>query len=319
MMFKEPLLPRSLKVDEDKQIEINNLKRSPTFRRINFRKNNEIRDMFLKLGENENVDGHCFYSLGNTKVLCTVCGPKPENRGSYSELGRTRLRVITFHQKNYDAVYEQRDREIEGLLTEVINQIIFLEKYRGCCIYIRCVIVIGDGGELSSVLTCISLALMKAGIELRDIISAISVCSLKCLKTNKTYNLVDLDEEELKYYKQKYEINFITLGICYNSKTVCFFNGTCPSISSSSFSEILNFAEGACRALGDMLKKSIQEHLLKKHFKIKNLKLPDNKGGCKKQKKKKIMRRRIKNIVERSVISNDFKRQDTETTDDTFI
>lgn len=317
-MFKEPLLPRSLQVEEEKEKEkeIYNIKHSLTFRRINLRKNNEIRDMFLKLGENENADGHCFYSLGNTKVLCTVCGPKSENRGSYSEIGRIRLKVVTFHQKNYDTIYEQRDREIEGLLTEVLNQIIFLDRYRGCCIYIRCVIVIGDGGELSSVLTCISLALMKAGIELRDIISSISVCSLKCLKTNKTYNLVDLDEEELKYYKEKYVVNLITLGICYNSKTVCFFNGTCPSISSSSFAEILNFAEGACRALGDMLKKSIQEHILKKHFKIKNMKLPDNQKGCK---RKKMMREGKKNIINTGDVSNDFKRQDTENTDDTFI
>ncbi|KYO03012.1 3'exoribonuclease, putative, partial [Plasmodium reichenowi] len=36
-----------------------------SFKRINNRKNNEIRDMFIKLGEDENYGSSCFYSLGN--------------------------------------------------------------------------------------------------------------------------------------------------------------------------------------------------------------------------------------------------------------
>lgn len=317
MMFREPLPPISNDEVTDK-IKDENIR--STFRRLDCRKNNQIRDMFLKLGDIDTADGYCFYSLGNTKVLCTICGPKPENRGSYSEIGRVRLKVATLKQNPLDNAYEKRDKEIEALLIEVINRIIFLDKYKGCCIFIRCIILKGDGGELSAVLTSISLALIKAGIETRDIISSISVCLLRCLKTNRTFNLVDLDETELTYYRDKYEINLLTLGICFNAKTVCFFNGTCSSINNKSFAEILNFAEGACRALGDMLKKSVQEHILKKHFSLPGLKKLRNKRNRKKEEESNTNDQKTFNQLTDKTTKetnnerkNDFKREDTET------
>ncbi|SPJ08336.1 3'exoribonuclease, putative [Plasmodium sp. DRC-Itaito] len=235
-----------------------------SFKRINNRKNNEIRDMFIKLGEDENYGSSCFYSLGNTKILTTVYGPNPDSKYATYSKGKVFLDVKSLNMNTIGAIDRERDDDIKSLLIECISNIILLEKYSQCSIKIKCLIIQDDGGCLSATLTCISLALIKAQIQMKDIIISININSIICPVTKKVYHLVDLDGMEEKYYQSKYEMNSITLGICLNLMTVCFYHGTGSFFNSKTLAEITSYGECACKSLGSEIKKVLKQYTKKR-------------------------------------------------------
>ncbi|ETW20892.1 hypothetical protein C923_00257 [Plasmodium falciparum UGT5.1] len=78
------------------------------------------------------------------------------------------------------------------------------------------------------------------------------------------YHLVDLDGMEEKYYQSKYEMNSITLGICLNLKTVCFYHGTGSFFNSKTLAEITSYGECACKSLGSEIKKVLKQYTKKR-------------------------------------------------------
>ncbi|CRG95389.1 3'exoribonuclease, putative [Plasmodium gallinaceum] len=259
--YRVPLPPYNFK-SKIQKIDEEFLK-TENFKRINNRKNNEIRDMFIKLGEDGYSDASCFYSLGNTKILCLIYGPKPDSKNATYNKGKVFLDIKSLNMNTYGS-NEKSDDDIKSLLIECISNIIILDKYPHCSIYIKCLIIQSDGGCLSAALTCISLALIKAQIQMHDMIISINIHSIICPKTNRVYHLVDLDGLEEKYYRSKYEMNEITLGICLNLRTVCFFHGSGNFFNSKTLEEIISYAECACRSLGYEIKKILKNYILKK-------------------------------------------------------
>ncbi|SBT86534.1 3'exoribonuclease, putative [Plasmodium malariae] len=237
--------------------------KSGIFKRINSRENNEIRDMFIKLGEDGYSDASCFYSLGNTKVLTLIYGPKPDSKNATYDKGKVFLEIKSLSMNAFGTT-DKSDEDIKNLLIECISSIILLERYPQCSINIRCLIVQNDGGCLSATLTCISLALTKAQIQMRDLIISININSLICPNTRRVFHLVDLDALEEKYYGSKCQMNTITLGICLNLRTVCFFHGTGSFFNDKNLAQIIGYAESACRSLGCEIKKTLKNCILKK-------------------------------------------------------
>lgn len=260
MKYKNPLPHLNFKSDkkclEEKHVS------SDHFQRINLRKNNEIRDMFVKVGEDGRSEASCFYSLGNTKVLALIFGPKPDVRKTTFDRGRVRLEVKSLNISPTKTDDKSED-EITNLLTDCLSNIILLNKYPQCCIHIKCLIVKGDGGCLAATLTCISLALTKAQIQTVDTVVAIHINAVRCPKTKRILHIVDLDKTEENYYKKKYEVNALTLGFCLNLKTICFFHGSGDFFNNSILAEMLHYAEGSCRSLGDEIKKVLKAYLIK--------------------------------------------------------
>ncbi|CAA9986759.1 3'exoribonuclease, putative [Plasmodium knowlesi strain H] len=260
--YRAPLPPYNFKskiekIDED-------FRRSGTFKRINNRKNNEIRDMFIKLGTDGYSDASCFYSLGNTKILALIYGPKPDSKNATYDKGKVFLEIKSLNM-NDDRANDESDENIKNLLLECVSSVILLDQYPQCSINIKCLIIQNDGGCLSATLTCISLALINAQIKMRDIIVSVNVNSIICPNTKRVFHLVDVDNLEEKYYGEKYDTNSITLGICLNLRTVCFFHGSGNSFNSKTLSEIISYAECACRSLGCEIKTVLKNYMAKKH------------------------------------------------------
>ncbi|SBT32268.1 hypothetical protein POVWA2_008660 [Plasmodium ovale wallikeri] len=241
------------KVDEEFQ-------KSGSFKRINNRRNNEIRDMFVKLGADGYSDASCFYSLGNTKILSLIYGPKPDSKNATYDKGKVFLEVKNLNM-NITGTSDKTDEDIKNLLIECISSVILLDRYPQCSINIKCLIIQNDGGCLSAALTCISLSLIKAQIQMRDIIISININSIVCPNTKRVFHLVDLDKLEEKYYGSKYEMNVITLGMCLNLGTVCFFHGSGSFFNNKSLAEVIGYAECACRSLGFEIKKTLKNYM----------------------------------------------------------
>ncbi|VWU51796.1 3'exoribonuclease, putative, partial [Hepatocystis sp. ex Piliocolobus tephrosceles] len=189
-------------------------------------------------------------------------GPKPDSKNASYDKGKVYLEVKNLNM-NIDGANDDSDEDIKNLLIECISSIILLDKYPQCSIIIRCLIIQNDGGCLGATLTCISLALVKAQILMRDMIISININSILCPKTKKIFHFVDLDSLTEKYYASKFEMNTITLGICLNLDTVCFLHGTGSFFTRETLADVFSFAECACRSLGNEIKKILKNYVFK--------------------------------------------------------
>jgi len=69
----------------------------------------------------------------------------------------------------------QVTKEATMLITQALEQCILLSKYPKSAIDIHVFVLESDGGALSTAVTCASLALADAGIELLDMVAACTV------------------------------------------------------------------------------------------------------------------------------------------------
>lgn len=58
-------------------------------------------------------------------------------------------------------------------------------------------------------------------------------------------------------------MNTITLGICLNLRTVCFFHGFGSFFNNKTLAEVIGYAEGACRSLGCEIKNTLKKYITK--------------------------------------------------------
>ncbi|SCL90831.1 3' exoribonuclease, putative [Plasmodium berghei] len=232
------------------------------FKRINNRKNNEIRDMFIKLGENGYSDASCFYSLGNTKILCLIYGPKPDSKNTTYNKGKVLLEIKNLNMEISEAS-DKSDEDIKNLLMECISNIIILEKYPQCSITIKCLIIQNDGGTNTNAGYDYIYNHSNKKNNILYIYSFILMNSIICPNTKRVFHLVDLDKLEEEYYRSKYEMNTITLGICLNLRTVCFFHGFGSFFNNKTLAEVIGYAEGACRSLGCEIKNTLKKFITK--------------------------------------------------------
>lgn len=101
-------------------------------------------------------------------------------------------------------VMQQSERQISQQILDAIESSVLLDRYPKAVISINVVMLQSSGGELAAAITAVSLALVDAGIEVRDIVTACSV-----LRTWNTPNneegkgeqsslLLDPSQDELK-------------------------------------------------------------------------------------------------------------------------
>jgi exosome complex component MTR3 len=67
---------------------------------------------------------------------------------------------------------------MSAVLVQALSPAVMLEKLPKCVISIYVVVLENDGSELSAAITCASLALADAAIEMYDLVAASSAVSI---------------------------------------------------------------------------------------------------------------------------------------------
>eukprot|EP00922_Rhytidocystis_sp_ex-Travisia-forbesii_P061569 GHVS01091229.1.p2 GENE.GHVS01091229.1~~GHVS01091229.1.p2 ORF type:complete len:272 (+),score=37.06 GHVS01091229.1:44-859(+) len=245
-------------------------------RRKNDRQTTELRYIYMRPSPVAVPSGSAYFSLGNTKVLASVYGPRPGSTatGSYGSASISiDFRFSSFANSSLSTtvVHVSRERHYERLLKDAVESVVLLAKYPRTNIDIFVLVLQHDGGVLSAAFNCVSLALADSGLETRDVMAAATVYAVTADSadgTTKTAYLLDCDLEEEERYSLSRDCTVLNLGMCEAWSTVCLLDVSGPLCRPPHLQQLLRIGEAACQAIGEEIrecaKSSYTEKIKKK-------------------------------------------------------
>lgn len=139
------------------------------------RKPNELRPVFMSLGTVAKAAGSAYIEVGGSKLLCSVYGPRPDPKADYvSETGRLscNVKVAPFAGVEVPAELE---KELPLLVKPALEPAVVLSRFPKSVVEIHILVLEQEGDVVSAAITCASLAMADAEIEMFDLVAASSV------------------------------------------------------------------------------------------------------------------------------------------------
>jgi exosome complex component RRP41 len=148
-------------------------------KRIDGRKPEEVREIEMKVGVLNNADGSAYVRFGNTIALASVYGPKPlyprHLQESEKAIVNCRYSMAPFSvEERARPGPDRRSIEISKVTRLALEPAIFLEDFPKACIDVYIEILQADGSTRCTGINAASLALIDAGVPMRDLVVALS-------------------------------------------------------------------------------------------------------------------------------------------------
>jgi len=143
-------------------------------KRLDGRKPDELREIKIEVGVLHRAEGSCYLEWGGNKVLVAVYGP----REAVPRHTQNPLRAIVNARYNMAAFSvddrkrpgpDRRSREISKVTSEALEHIILTEKYPRAAIDVNIEVLEAEAGTRCAGLTAAAVALVDAGIPMKDI------------------------------------------------------------------------------------------------------------------------------------------------------
>ena len=184
----------------------------------------ENRSIKIKLGVIKESSGSCLFNLGETKVIAWIRGPCetkskcPENSGIIKCYFNEAPFSGTLHKANQKQ--EIKNREFGQTIKSIFTQVVKLELYSKSEININVLVLQNDGNYKSASINAVSLALINAGIYIKDSVIGVNIGFLDdTIMDNgliNNYNLFDDNNKVIYDLQLNEEKNYIpTLNIAY--------------------------------------------------------------------------------------------------------
>ncbi|XP_071506164.1 exosome complex component MTR3-like [Diadema antillarum] len=152
---------------------------SETGKRRDGRTPQEIRPVFLKAGVVSQARGSAYIEARNTKVLCAVYGPRevPRREGfSMSGQLRCEFKFASFSCRyRRSHVTDSAERELGLQVQQALEPAVCLHKIPKSQVDVFVTVLENDGSALAAAITCASVAVANAGIEMYDIVIGCTV------------------------------------------------------------------------------------------------------------------------------------------------
>lgn len=141
--------------------------------------NTPLLPLYVETNLIHNVSGSAYLELGTTKVICSINGPYSSQRKIFSNIGQLECQI----RYSFSST-ENSSQEIQPhMIIDALQGSICLEKYPKAIISINLVILETYGYELGPLITCASLALIDASIEVIDLVCASSLSRIPSLNS----------------------------------------------------------------------------------------------------------------------------------------
>lgn len=129
--------------------------------------------MFARCGLVSQAKGSAYVEAGNTKIICSVYGPRETERKDETDMKSGRLvcdfRLAPFSSPKRGAwIQGAEERDLSAALAESLNPGVCLHRYPRAQVDVNVVVLENDGSVLAHAVTCASMALADAGIEMYD-------------------------------------------------------------------------------------------------------------------------------------------------------
>jgi exosome complex component RRP41 len=148
-------------------------------KRLDGRTAEEIRPISFKAGVIKNADGSCEFTCGETKAIAAVYGPKKVLPKHLEDSTRAYLKVH-YNMAAFSTSDRcrpgpsRRSKEISKVIKDALIPAILMEKYPQTAIHVFIEIVNANAGTRTAAINAAAVALVDAGIEMRDIVTSVA-------------------------------------------------------------------------------------------------------------------------------------------------
>ncbi|KAL3425319.1 Exosome complex component SKI6 [Phlyctema vagabunda] len=182
--------------------------------RLDGRRWNELRRLTAQISTQAAADGSSYLEMGNTKVICTVAGPSEGKRTGGGSAGgaaneaevRVEIGIAGFSgvDRKRRGRNDKRVSEMQTTIANTFSETLFTHLYPHSTILLNLHVLSQDGSLLAACLNACTLALIDAGIPMRDYICACTAGSTSSYSANdeQADPLLDLnmmEEQELPF------------------------------------------------------------------------------------------------------------------------
>jgi len=150
-------------------------KKKAKWKRVDGRAADELRPITIESGVLPNADGSAYIEMGKNKILVGVFGPKEMHP---KHLAKPHMAVLRcrYHMAPFSTdprrspAPSRRDNEISMVIRYALESAIFLERYPRSSIEVYAEVLEADGGTRCACINAASVALVDAGIPMRDLV-----------------------------------------------------------------------------------------------------------------------------------------------------
>ena len=150
-------------------------KKKKKWNRVDGRDFNELRPLKIESGVLPNADGSAYIEMGKNKIMVGVFGPREMHP---KHLSRPNMAVLRcrYHMAPFSVdprrspAPSRRDNEISMVMRYALEPAVFLDRYPRSVIDVYAEILEADGGTRCASLNAASVALVDAGIPMRDLV-----------------------------------------------------------------------------------------------------------------------------------------------------
>jgi len=143
-------------------------------RRLDGRKPDELRKIKIEVGVLHRAEGSCYLEWGNNKILAAVYGPREaiprHTQNPLKAIVNARYNMAAFSvDERKRPGPDRRSREISKVISEALENVILVEKFPRATIDVNIEVLDAEAGTRCAGLTAAAVALVDAGIPMRDI------------------------------------------------------------------------------------------------------------------------------------------------------
>lgn len=226
--------------------------------RCDGRKPSEIRSVKCKLGVFDQADGSAYFEVGNTRVLAAVYGPHEISESNKGKSAHDRALINCQYSMATFSTSERKSRprgdyrsmEINAYLCEIFESAVITELYPHSQIDIYLEVLQADGSNYSACVNAASLALVHAGIPIKDIVCSCSAGYFSGV------TLVDLNHSE----ESVNAIPTISIALLPKSKQTLSIESS-GRINVNSLEKLMESVTDGCHQILAIMKSVISNHI----------------------------------------------------------
>ncbi|CAK1357502.1 Exosome complex component SKI6 [Cercospora beticola] len=230
--------------------------------RVDGRRWNELRRISGQMSTQAAADGSSYFEMGNTKIICTVIGPRQQTRSGGRDQSREASIEVEIGIAGFSGMdrkkrsrSDKRTQEMQYTISSAFASTVFTSFYPQSTISIVLHVLSQDGALLAACLNAATLALIDAGIPMKDYVAACTTGSTASYAANddEADPLLDLNGLE------EQELPFLTVGTSGGEDKVNVLVME-TKIQMARLEAMLSVGLDGCKQMRLLLDKIVREH-----------------------------------------------------------
>ncbi len=227
-------------------------------KRLDGRKQFELRPIEAKTGIIKNADGSAYFKIGNTVAYAAVYGPR-ELHPKFLQDPSTGILRCNYNMMPFSGMgnrvrpgQNRRAKEISLVTEKALLPVVDLKEFPNAVVDVFIELPQTDAGSRCAGICAASIALADAGIPMRDLVAAVSVGTVDGTV------VVDLDYQEEAYEEGEEGVSDIPIAYIpsLNEISLLQMGG---EITKEKLIEALEIGKKACEEVVEILKRALKE------------------------------------------------------------